>query len=125
MYDLPNSFAWFAGNYSPDDNPKQLPGNCTVASFMTVLGYQGAVAADYDLLMKGGFLLEHRYTAEDCAPCAQNGGQCSVDAGEDVLVCQCSDGVHAAAGPCSEFNTIQATSPSCIPKMFLVCLFVC
>jgi len=73
-------------DYNPDDNPKQLPGNCTVASFMPVLGYQGAVAADYDRLMKGGFLLEHSYTAEDCAPCAQNSGQCSVDAGEDVLV---------------------------------------
>ena len=53
---------------------------------MPVLGYQGEVAADYDRLMKGGFLLEHSNTAEDCAPCAQNSGQCSVDAGEDVLV---------------------------------------
>jgi hypothetical protein len=88
----PDSFAWLAGNYSPDDNPKQLPGNCTVASLMPVLGYQGAVAADYDRLIKGGFLLEHNYTAEDCAPCAQTGGQCRVDAGEDLLVCHCSDG---------------------------------
>ena len=28
---------------------------------MPVLGYQGAVAADYDRLMKGGFLLERSY----------------------------------------------------------------
>jgi hypothetical protein len=55
-YDMPNSFAWLAGNYSPDDNPKRLPGNCTVASFMPVLGYQGAVAADYDRLMKRGWV---------------------------------------------------------------------
>jgi hypothetical protein len=88
---------------------------------MPVLGYLGAVAADYVRLMKGGFLLEYNYTAQDCAPCAQTGGKCSVDAGEDVLECRCPDGVHTAAAACSE---LKATSRSCFPKMFLFCLFV-
>jgi hypothetical protein len=64
--DSTSSFALLAGKYSPDDIQKPLPGNCTVA-LMPVLGYQGAVAADYDRLMKRGFLLEHSYTAADCA----------------------------------------------------------
>ncbi|CAD6232545.1 unnamed protein product [Miscanthus lutarioriparius] len=96
-----NSFAWLAGKYSPDDIQKPLPGNCTVA-LMPVLGYQGAVAADYNRLIKGGFLLEHSFTAEDCTPCTQAGSKCSVDTGEDLLVCQCSDGEDSFI--CGEYN---------------------
>jgi hypothetical protein len=119
-YDSPSSFAWLAGSYRPDDILKPLPGNCSV-SLMPVLGYLGAVAADYDRLMKGGFLLEFNYTAEDCAPCTETGGKCSVDAGEDVLQCRCPHGVHTAAAACSEYRSYITLL--CFPKVPL--LFVC
>ena len=51
-----SSFVWLAGKYKPDNILKPLPGNCTVSSLMPVLGYQREVAADYDRLMKGGFI---------------------------------------------------------------------
>jgi hypothetical protein len=89
------SFAWLAGKYRPDDtlNPP-LPLNCTVSKLMPVLGYQGAGPADYDRLMNLGFLLEHNFTAEDCAACASTGNRCSVDPDDDQLVCNCSDGQY-------------------------------
>jgi hypothetical protein len=53
------------------------PGNCTVSE-MLVMGYEGATGADYQRLMKGGFLLEY-YIADDCKDCKDSGGQCRVD----------------------------------------------
>jgi hypothetical protein len=89
------SFAWLAGKYRPDDTLKPpLPLNCTVSSLMPVLGYQGAGPADYDRLMNLGFLLEHNFTAEDCAACASTGDRCLVDPDDDQLVCNCSDGQY-------------------------------
>jgi hypothetical protein len=49
-----DSFVWLAGKYSPDDIQKPLPGNCSV-TLMPVLGYQGAVAAYYNRLIRVGF----------------------------------------------------------------------
>ncbi|XP_062193945.1 LEAF RUST 10 DISEASE-RESISTANCE LOCUS RECEPTOR-LIKE PROTEIN KINASE-like 1.2 isoform X4 [Phragmites australis] len=85
-----NSFAWLAGMYRSDDILMPLPGNCTV-SVMPVLGYEGARGADYQRLMKGGFLLE--YKADDCADCTETGGRCRIDVNDDAFECQCSDGV--------------------------------
>ncbi|KAL6848220.1 hypothetical protein ACP4OV_022348 [Aristida adscensionis] len=86
-----SSFAWLAGAYRPDDIWMPLPGNCTV-SMMPVLGYDGAAAADYRRLMKGGFLLE--YAVPDCNDCTASGGRCRVDTSDDLFGCHCADDVY-------------------------------
>ncbi|XP_062192515.1 LEAF RUST 10 DISEASE-RESISTANCE LOCUS RECEPTOR-LIKE PROTEIN KINASE-like 1.2 [Phragmites australis] len=86
-----NSFAWLAGQYRPEGTWTPLPGNCTV-SMMPVLAYEFATGADYERLMKGGFLLE--YTAVDCKDCMASGGRCRIDVSDDVFECHCSDGVY-------------------------------
>ncbi|KAL6627483.1 hypothetical protein ACP70R_031209 [Stipagrostis hirtigluma subsp. patula] len=87
-----NSFAWLAGEYKPDDVWTPLPGNCTV-SMMPVLGYEGAAAADYQRLMKGGFLLEYA-AVDDCDDCTTTGGRCRINVSDDAFECHCSDGVY-------------------------------
>ncbi|EEC69908.1 hypothetical protein OsI_00319 [Oryza sativa Indica Group] len=90
--DSSNSYAWLAGKYKPDDDFRQLPGNCTV-SMIPVLGYDGAVAKNYERLIKGGFLLEYTAGPDDCKTCTESGGQCRVNVTNDRLDCQCSNGV--------------------------------
>ncbi|GJN37552.1 hypothetical protein PR202_gb26523 [Eleusine coracana subsp. coracana] len=86
-----NSFAWLAGKYRPESNLTSLPGNCTV-SVVPVMGYEGATGADYQRLVKRGFLLQ--YTAVDCDYCAATGGRCRINTTVDAFECHCSDGVH-------------------------------
>ncbi|KAK3163826.1 hypothetical protein QOZ80_1AG0008800 [Eleusine coracana subsp. coracana] len=86
-----NSFAWLAGKYRPESNLTSLPGNCTV-SVVPVMGYEGATGADYQRLVKGGFLLQ--YTAVDCDYCTATGGRCRINTTVDAFECHCSDGVH-------------------------------
>lgn len=98
--DATNSFAWLAGKYGSDAISTLLPGNyCTVSSMMPVMGYHGATGADYQRLVKGGFLLE--YTAEDCDTCTGTGGQCRVNNTMDLFECHCTDGVSPL--DCDEF----------------------
>lgn len=67
------SFAWLAGlrEYRVEDTRTPLPVDCTV-SMLPVLGSKGATGADN---WRRGFLLEHNYTTEDCAPCTGTGGR--------------------------------------------------
>lgn len=94
--DSSESFALLAGNYTPGDTSPAmpLPGNCNfffanLSSMMPVLGYEGATGADYQRLLKRGFLLE--YTDDGCGDCTANGGQCRIDVAHDVSWCHCSD----------------------------------
>ncbi|KAL5227581.1 hypothetical protein ABZP36_015846 [Zizania latifolia] len=87
-----DSYAWLAGEYKPDDALKPLPGNCTV-SMLPVLGYAGAMAKDYERLIKGGFLLDYTMAPDDCKYCSETGGRCRVNATYDLLECQCPDGL--------------------------------
>ncbi|XP_024315263.1 LEAF RUST 10 DISEASE-RESISTANCE LOCUS RECEPTOR-LIKE PROTEIN KINASE-like 1.2 isoform X1 [Brachypodium distachyon] len=87
-----NTFAWLAGGYKPEyDAWRSVQGgNCTV-SMVPVLGYEGATGADYQRLMKGGFLLQ--YAAGDCDACVDSGGFCRINTTYDILECHCSGGV--------------------------------
>lgn len=89
--DSSESFALLAGNYtSGDTSPAMpLPANCNLSSMMPVLGYEGATGADYQRLLKRGFLLE--YTDDGCGDCTASGGQCRIDVAHDVSWCHCSD----------------------------------
>lgn len=60
-----------------------------------VLGYEGATGADYQRLMKGGFLLQ--YAVGDCDACVDSGGMCRINTTYDVLECHCSCGVIKVA----------------------------
>ncbi|TVU22028.1 hypothetical protein EJB05_31704, partial [Eragrostis curvula] len=81
---------WEVVRYRPDANLTALPWNCTV-SVIPVLGYEGATEADYQRLMKRGFLLE--YCADGCDACMETGGRCRID-DKDAFECHCSDGVY-------------------------------
>ncbi|KAL6847867.1 hypothetical protein ACP4OV_021995 [Aristida adscensionis] len=89
--DSTDSFARLAGEYRRDGIWMPLPGNCTV-SMRPVLGYDGAAAADYQRLMKGGFLLE--YAVVDCNDCTASGGRCRVHPSDDAFECHCPDDVY-------------------------------
>ncbi|CAO2193535.1 unnamed protein product [Urochloa humidicola] len=95
MNDSRNSFALVAGNYTPSDTRPvtQLPSNCIV-SMMPVLGYEGATAADYQRLMKRGYLLEYE-EQHNCGTCTKSGGQCRTNAADDEFECLCYEGVHS------------------------------
>nr|XP_025878389.1 LEAF RUST 10 DISEASE-RESISTANCE LOCUS RECEPTOR-LIKE PROTEIN KINASE-like 1.2 [Oryza sativa Japonica Group] len=96
-----NSYAWLAGKYKPDDDFRQLPGNCTV-SMIPVLGYDGAVAKNYERLIKGGFLLDYTAAAgpDDCEDCSRSGGWCRVNVTYDGLECQCPEGLTSSGFTC-------------------------
>ncbi|CAO2209065.1 unnamed protein product [Urochloa humidicola] len=52
----------------------------------------GASAGDYPRLLRGGYLLEWRAAASDCAACNASGGRCGYDADADAFSCICDDG---------------------------------
>ncbi|KAJ1282720.1 hypothetical protein BS78_03G072800 [Paspalum vaginatum] len=74
------AFALFAAaNYTPGDTSPvmPLPRNCNL-SMMPVRGYQGATGADYQALLKRGFLLNYK-PHDECS-----GGEDSFKCGEYV-----------------------------------------
>ncbi|CAM0879006.1 unnamed protein product [Alopecurus aequalis] len=94
-----NSYAWLADGYKPDDDWSPVEGNCTV-SMMPVLGYEGAAGKDYRRLMKDGFLLNYTYSVDDCATCVDSGGLCRIDTTNNILECQCADGISSDPFAC-------------------------
>ncbi|BAH90895.1 Os01g0136700, partial [Oryza sativa Japonica Group] len=112
-----NSYAWLAGKYKPDDDFRQLPGNCTV-SMIPVLGYDGAVAKNYERLIKGGFLLDYTAAAgpDDCEDCSRSGGWCRVNVTYDGLECQCPEGLTSSGFTCGKF--VSAYDPISSPFRF-------
>ncbi|CAO2160984.1 unnamed protein product [Urochloa humidicola] len=54
------------------------------------MGYAGATGADYQRLMKGGFLLEYT-DGGACKACTDSGGRCRVGASDDVFASYCTD----------------------------------
>lgn len=124
--DSSNSYAWLAGKYKPDDDFRQLPGNCTV-SMIPVLGYDGAVAKNYERLIKGGFLLEYTAGPDDCKTCTESGGQCRVNVTNDRLDCQCSNGVSPGMICGSKITgrrTILIVLTAAAAGLLLPCIYV-
>ncbi|CAO2174542.1 unnamed protein product [Urochloa humidicola] len=70
---------------------RAVAGGCAY-SVVPVVGFPGATAGEYPRLLRGGYLLEWRAAAGDCAACNASGGQCGYDADADVFACICSDG---------------------------------
>ncbi|XP_048547966.1 LEAF RUST 10 DISEASE-RESISTANCE LOCUS RECEPTOR-LIKE PROTEIN KINASE-like 1.2 [Triticum urartu] len=96
-----HSFPWLAGGYKPDDkwSPVMMP----------VLGYEDATGADYNRLMKGGFLLN--YTLGDCTACEGSGGLCWVNTTCNIFKCHCSDSDRVSPSTiCSELHTYISDS---------------
>ena len=71
---------------------KAVAGDCDY-SVVPVMGSSGgASAADYPLLLRGGYLLEWRASPGDCTACNASGGQCGYDSDADAFACICDDG---------------------------------
>ncbi|KAG2587114.1 hypothetical protein PVAP13_5NG103300 [Panicum virgatum] len=70
---------------------RAVAGDCEY-SVVPVLGSPGASAGDYPELLRGGYQLEWRASAGDCAACNASGGRCGFDAEADAFACLCSDG---------------------------------
>lgn len=84
-------FALFGNNYTSGDiGMPPPPMNCNVSK-IPVLGYQGATGADYQRLLKRGFLLEYM-DGGACAACTETGGQCRFNTTDDAIACYCADG---------------------------------
>uniref|UniRef100_A0A0D3HIM8 Wall-associated receptor kinase galacturonan-binding domain-containing protein n=1 Tax=Oryza barthii TaxID=65489 RepID=A0A0D3HIM8_9ORYZ len=74
-----NSYVWLAGMYKPDDDLRQLLGNCTV---VVVRWRHGEGLPARQRSMGPG----------DWKTCIESGGQCRVNVTNDGLDCQCSNG---------------------------------
>ncbi|CAL4977673.1 unnamed protein product [Urochloa decumbens] len=86
-------FALLGKKYTPDGVGMPPPMNCN-ESMIPVLGYdEGATGADYQRLIKGGFLLEYTDPGA-CNDCTHTGGQCRVNVSDDSFKCYCTDGDH-------------------------------
>ncbi|CAO2198880.1 unnamed protein product [Urochloa humidicola] len=70
---------------------RAIAGGCTY-SVVPVVGFTGAIAGEYPKLLRGGYMLEWRAAAGDCAACNASGGRCGYDADADAFACICSDG---------------------------------
>ncbi|KAF2948292.1 hypothetical protein DAI22_01g026200 [Oryza sativa Japonica Group] len=123
----PNSYAWLAGRYKPDDDLRQQPGNCTV-SMIPVLGYDGAAAKDYERLIKGGFLLDYTAGPDDCEDCSRSGRWCRVNVTYDGLDCQCPEGITSSGFMCGTKKTgrkiILIVLTAAAAGLLLPCLYV-
>ncbi|CAO2198889.1 unnamed protein product [Urochloa humidicola] len=71
---------------------RAVAGSCAYSVVPVLPGFPGATAADYPKLLRGGYMLEWRAAAGDCAACNASGGQCGYDADADVFACICNDG---------------------------------
>ncbi|CAL4957995.1 unnamed protein product [Urochloa decumbens] len=93
LYENDNSsvFALLGKEYTSGGIGRPPPMNCN-ESMIPVLGYEeGATGADYQRLIKGGFLLEYTDPGA-CNPCMETGGQCRVNVSDDSFMCYCADG---------------------------------
>ncbi|CAL4951356.1 unnamed protein product [Urochloa decumbens] len=73
---------------------RAVAGSCgySVVPVLPVVGFPGASARDYPKLLRGGYMLEWRAAAGDCAACNASGGRCGYDADADAFACICNDG---------------------------------
>nr|CAB3476350.1 unnamed protein product [Digitaria exilis] len=73
-----------------------VAGDCDYSVVPVLPGYNASggssVGEDYPLLLRGGYLLEWRAAAGDCAACNASGGRCGYDSDADAFACFCSDG---------------------------------
>ncbi|CAO2180831.1 unnamed protein product [Urochloa humidicola] len=122
----PSSFALLAGNYTPNNTRTltPLPRNCNV-SMMPVLGYKGATGADYQRLLKRGFLLEY-LDAGPCSACTETGGKCRVDGSDDTFHCLCTNGGHGfiCGRKWREVKIIRIVLMAAAASLLFPCIYV-
>lgn len=84
-------------------------------SVVPVVGFPGASGRDYPNLLRGGYLLEWRASAGDCAACNASGGRCGYDSDADAFACICNDGSSrpARCGMCISFARLNLNRCCC------------
>uniref|UniRef100_A0A0D9UWJ0 Protein kinase domain-containing protein n=2 Tax=Leersia perrieri TaxID=77586 RepID=A0A0D9UWJ0_9ORYZ len=75
---------------------RAVAGGCDYAA-VPVVGVPGANATEYPRLLRGGYMLEWKAPAGDCAACNASGGVCGYDADTEAFACICSDGSNRPA----------------------------
>ncbi|CAM0148369.1 unnamed protein product [Urochloa decumbens] len=90
-----------------------------------VLGYKGATGADYQQLMKGGYLLEYTDNRA-CKACTESGGQCRTNVTDDVFECHCYEGVHSATcgSKRGEMKIIRIVLLAAAASLLFPCIYV-
>ncbi|CAL4965088.1 unnamed protein product [Urochloa decumbens] len=118
-------FALLGKKYTPDGVGMPPPMNCN-ESMIPVLGYdEGATGADYQRLIKGGFLLEYTDNGA-CKACTESGGQCRTNVTEDVFECHCYEGVHSATcgSKRGEMKIIRIVLMASAASLLFPCIYV-